>query len=133
MRALRWILVPALAPIGYLVTFLSSLLLDQLLLRLCPAELVVSGTCTASWYPIAEMSIFAIGAAIGAAVWVVLPTLVAPAHRTTVAWIAFASGAGLALWFIAHVGSEFAVPFASALIAGTIVALIATSRDKRAT
>jgi hypothetical protein len=79
------------------------------------------------------MSIFALGAAIGAAVWVVLPTLAAPAHRTIVAWVAFASGAALALWFIAHVGLEFAAPFASALIAGISVALIATSGSKRAT
>jgi hypothetical protein len=133
VNALRWILALVLAPVGYVAAFVMAGLLVQLMSRFCPAELQVSGVCTASWYPVAEMISLAVATAIGAAVWVVLPVLVAPAHRSKVAWVAFASGTALAVWFVSQFGSEFALPFASALIGGSTAALITASRNKRAT
>ena len=133
MRLLRWLLVPLLAPLGYIVAVLTVILLTQLLRRTCPPESVVSGACTASWYPDAELGAIALATALGAAVWVTLPALAAPSRRNLVAWIAFACGVLFASWLTFQVGLGFAVPFGSALVAGAIAALLITSRFKRAT
>lgn len=122
-----------LAPIGYVVAVLTVVLLTQLLHRLCPAEHLVSGMCTATWYSGAELAAFAFATALGAAVWVVLPVLAAPAYRYRVAWFAFAFGAAFATWFTTQVGVGFAVPFGSALAAGAISALLLSLRYKHAT
>lgn len=133
VRALRWVLVPLLAPLGYVVAVLTVILFTQLLRRTCPPEFVVSDACTAGWYPDAELGAIALATALGAAVWVTLPALAAPSRRNLVAWIAFACGVLFASWFTFQVGLGFAVPFGSALVAGAIAALLITSRFKRAT
>jgi hypothetical protein len=126
-------LVPLLAPVGYVAAVLSVVVLTQLLRHMCPPEHVVSGMCTATWYSGAELAAFAIATALGAALWVVLPVLAAPAHRARVAWFAFALGAAFATWFTSQVGVGFAVPFGSALAVGAVSALLLSSRYKRAT
>jgi len=133
VHALRWVLVPLLAPIGYVAAVLTVVLLTQLLRRMCPPEQLVSGMCTATWYTGAELAVFAFATALGAALWVVLPALAAPARRAHVAWFAFAFGAAFATWFTSQVGVGFAVPFGSALAVGALSALLLSSRYKRAT
>ncbi len=133
VHALRWVLVLLLAPFGYVAAVLTSVLLTQLLRRLCPPEHVVSGLCTAAWYSGAELTVFAFATALGAALWVVLPVLAAPTHRARVAWFAFAFGAAFATWFTSQVGVGFAVPFGSALAIGAVSASLLSSRYKRAT
>ena len=133
MHALRWVLVPLVAPLGYVVAVLTVILLTQILRRTCPPEAVVSGACTASWYPNAELGAIAFATALGAAVWVAFPALVAPSRRDRVAWFAFACGALFATWFTFQVGIGFAVPFGSAVVVGAVVALVMASRSHRAT
>jgi len=132
VRTLRWVLVPLLAPVGYAVAVLMVVFLTQLLRRICPPEKLVSGMCTAAWYSGLELAAFALATALGAAFWVVLPVLAAPAYRCHVAWVAFASGAVYATWFISQVGMGFAVPLASALAVGAVSAQLLSSRYKRA-
>jgi hypothetical protein len=128
MRALRWAFVPFLAPLGYIVAVLTASVLTQVLQRLCPANMVVSGMCTASWYSDAEIAAFAFATGVGAMLWVLLPTLAAPGHRRHVAWIAYVLGAIYATWFISQVGAGFAIPFGSALATGAISAMLISSR-----
>lgn len=133
MHTLRWVFVPLVAPLGYVVALVMVVLFTQLLRRSCPPESVVSGACTASWYPNAELGAIAFATALGAAVWVVFPALVAPSRRDRVAWFAFACGALFAAWFTFQVGIGFAVPFGSAILVGAIAALLVAYRSNRAT
>jgi len=132
LRTIRWALVLLLAPLGYVAAVLLAILLTQLLVRLCPQHLLVSGMCTASWYTTAEVAAFAFATAVGAALWVVLPSLVAPAHRSRVAWVAFVLGAAYATWFMSQVGMGFAVPFACAVVSGAVAAVLVWSRYRHA-
>lgn len=116
---------------GYGVALLTVILFTQLLRLTCPPESVVSGACTASWYPNAELGAIALATALGAAAWVGFPALIAPSHRDRVAWVAFACGALFATWFLFQVGIGFTVPFGSAIVVGAIVALLIASRSRR--
>jgi len=133
VQALRWVLVPLLAPLGYFVAVCTGVLFTQVLLRTCPPESVVSGACTASWYSNAELGAVALAAALGATAWVILPALAAPSRRDWVAWVAFACGGLFVTWFTFQVGLRFAIPFSSAIVAGAITALLIASRFKSAT
>ena len=122
MNLLRWLLTVPLAYVGYVVTLLAVVLLTSLLRLLCPPELLVSGLCTASWYSSVEVGAFALSTALGAALFVALPTFVAPSHRPRVAGVAFVAGAAFAVWFLTQVGLGFIVPVCSAIATGALVA-----------
>lgn len=130
MNILRWILTPMLAPLGYVVAVYLAIVLTGHLHHLCPADAQVSGRCTLPWYPTAEMAAFSVATAAGAAVWVLLPVLVAPAHKARVAWVAYACGAAVAA-ALAILARDLWWPLASALAAGAGVAWFAGRRWRR--
>jgi hypothetical protein len=123
IRALRWLLAPCTAVVGYLVSVLGSALIATWIKRLwCPPAEMVSGACIAPWYHHAELAGIAVAVGLGAALFVALPTLVAPSHRSRVAWLAYAVGAVGMAGFVAQVGLSFWPPWLSAMLAGGVTA-----------
>lgn len=115
----RWIGVLPAALAGWLLGLATGLFLYGRLASLCPADQMVSGLCGASWYPLASQAVVCFGAALAAFLVVLLPSLVAPSHRITVAWVAFVSGAILAavLAWLAASPAELASALAAGLLA----------------
>ena len=113
---------------GFLLWPLATSVLHHLALRLCPPDLLVSGTCAAPWFPLADQLARCAGAASAAVAMVGLPMLAAPAARRRVAWGALGLGTGLALYVLLAAGVTAVPPFLSALTAGTLAALLAGGR-----
>lgn len=123
VTVIRWLLTIPSAALGWMAMFAAGFSMLALLQRLCPPELVVSGMCTAAWYRSAETAAFALSAALGAALFVALPSLVAPAHRARVAGVAWLLGCVYTTWLAVAVGASVALPAAAAVGSGLLVAL----------
>jgi hypothetical protein len=124
MNLLRWLLVVPAACLGFVLSVVCGFGLVSLAGWFCPPELVVSGLCTASWYPFASDLAICVSAALGASVTVALPFLLAPTHRLPVAITAFAGGSLFALWILVDGGSSLMFPVASALAGGLLMAVL---------
>jgi hypothetical protein len=123
MHTVRWLFVAPLTALGWLITVFAGVAMGELLNRLCPPDVFISGMCMAPWYRTAEVATHAVAAAVGAGLSVALPALVAPAYRRRVAMLAFAAGSLCATSLLVVVGSHIAIPFSSAVAAGLLVAL----------
>jgi hypothetical protein len=124
LRLLRWILVPIAAVAGWYVALLVGLAAITGLDSLCPSDQMVSEMCVAPWYATATGVVFALCAALAAALVVAGGVLAAPSHRRAVAWIVFACGALAALRLGVAVSAW--VPLACALAGGAASALLFT-------
>jgi hypothetical protein len=131
-NALRWLTVLVAPGLGYLVAFAGAAVLSEQLTRLCPPHLLVSGMCTAPWYPTAELAAISVAVGTGALLFVLLPTLVAPNNKPVVATSAFVLGTVATTWFTWQVGLSFLAPFLSALGVGGVTALTLTRRAANA-
>jgi hypothetical protein len=89
MRWGRWLLVPVAAAGIWYVALLSGLVAVGVLDALCPADEMVSGLCTAPWHATAVDVLIVAYAAVTAFGIVVVCGFLAPAHKLTVALIAF--------------------------------------------
>jgi hypothetical protein len=123
MSAFRWLLALVSPACGYAITIAGAILLINALELLCPPELMVSGVCTASWYPASEKAAFALASFFGALVFVTLPVFTAPSYKFAVAWAAFGAGLAIASAFLWHGGKEVLAAFAAALFGGAVGAL----------
>ena len=129
----RWLLTAPLALLGHVAAVVSAIALTSLLKRLCPPEQIISGVCTASWYLAAELAAFSVSTAIGAFLFIALPVLVAPSHRSRVAMVALVAGVAYSLWFLAQVGKGLIVPACCAIASGAVTAWLVSSRSKQST
>ena len=102
LRVLRWLAVVPAALAGWYLAFAGGIMLHSLATSLCPEPLLVSGMCTASWFPWLEEVIFAITAALAAFLVVWLATACCPIAKARVATIAFVLGALVAIVFAAE-------------------------------
>ena len=123
INALRWLGVLIAPLLGYVVAVLGAVVLTGQLIRLCPPELLVSGMCTASWYPALELAAISVAVGLGASLFVLLPSLVAPHSRRVVATAAFFAAAAVVSWFTWHAGFSFLAPVLTALGASGVTAL----------
>ena len=114
----RWLLVLPAAACGPALMVAAYLLLDAALTRLCPRELLVSGACTAGWYPAADLAATCTSVALGALATVVPGAIAAPARRTHVAIALMAAGTAWAAFTLFAIGPAALAPFACALVAG---------------
>jgi hypothetical protein len=124
MKLLRWLLVLPAACLGFLLSVVCGFGLVSLAGWFCPPELVISGMCTASWYPLASDLAICVSAALGASATVALPFLLAPTHRLPIAITAFAGGSFFALWVLVDGGPSLALPVVSALGGGLLMAVL---------
>jgi hypothetical protein len=111
--------VPFAAWVAWGVAVYAGFELDAFATYLCPKEQMVSDMCTADWYETALMSIYCIGAALAAALVVLLCTLIAPAPRDRFARVTYFVGSLAAVAMA--IETKMFLPLASALIAGALV------------
>jgi hypothetical protein len=119
ITVIRWILVPFAAWLAWGVAVFAGFELEALVTYLCPENKMVSGMCTTEWYGVALDSIFAFGAAMAAALIVLLCTLVAPASREQVSRATYLVGAVAAV--VMGISAHAILPLVCALIAGALV------------
>lgn len=117
MRTLRWLLTVPAAIAGFYIGVIVALLAHLVSERLCPPEYVVSGTCFAPWSSFVSDAYLALGSLVCGALVVLLPTLIAPSHRSRVALLAYASGLACSVYWLAH---SLWVPVVWAALAGAI-------------
>ena len=114
LNTLRWLLVPVAALGAWGASILIGATLLDLVTRLCPAEQMVSGLCTAPWWPYAERTVFCVSAAIAAALVVAATTLTAPSHRRIIAIVVFLAGLAFAVFFAVAAGAYLELVAAAA-------------------
>lgn len=120
MSALRWLLALVSPAFALALTFALAVLLTMLLERACPPERMVSGVCSARWYPHAELASFCVAAAMGGWSFVLLPSRVAPDHARHVAWLALGAGTAYAGLFLWHAGPDILGPAIGAFAGGLL-------------
>jgi len=123
MKTVRWLLVALLWIAGLCAWFIATIWLESVALGFCPEDLIISGTCAAEWYPAAETIARCLGAALGAAAAVGLPSLIAPRANREVALYSFGLGAALAVFLAYLLGSSATWPLVAALSAGVLAAV----------
>lgn len=122
MIGIRWLLALLCPAVALAVTFVAAVLATFLLERWCPPDLMISGVCTAPWYPPAEIAAFSLSALMGGAVFVAMPAWLAPDHKVLVAWVAFGAGLTFAVLFVWHGGPSLVLPFAASVVGGLVAA-----------
>ena len=86
MIAVRWALVPVTAFAVWVGTLLIGIGGSSLLDSFCPADLMISGICTASWHEPAMTALETVCAAVAAVGFIALPPAVAPAYPFSWLW-----------------------------------------------
>src|SRR3989442_8658829 len=124
-RLIRWILVPLSGVATWHAVLVLGILGVDVLDRLCPPDLVVSGMCTARWHAPAVEALILVCTGIVSLGVVLVPATVAPSHRLRVARLAFGFGATFATYFAISAGAWG--PFAVAAVAGSAALWLATS------
>lgn len=131
MKTIRWLLVAPLWIAGLPLWVAVTAALQAVALRFCPAQMVVSDTCTADWYPLVDQLAMCAGAAAAALAMVALPTLMAPASRERVSLLCFSVGGLLALCILMAFRAAAIGPFVSAVVMGGLAhALLQRGRRK---
>ena len=132
IRLLRWMAVVPAGILGWYLALLVGLALLSGAKRLCPAESMVSGACMAPWFRPVEAAVFALSAALAATLVVLLPVVAAPGRRSAVAWVAFAVGLLVAVYFLVHTAAwrEFGSAVAAGLL--TVVGVVRGERGRAA-
>jgi hypothetical protein len=133
VNPIRWLAALVSPLVGYLVAIAGAVILASGLKRLCPEDQMISGMCTASWYASSELAAISIAGSAGAAVFVLLPTVLAPSHKRAVALAAFVAGLLLASGFTWQVGWSFLVPFVTSAFAGGFTTSLLWRSGKNAT
>jgi hypothetical protein len=118
----RWVaLLPAVLAAWYAAVFIGVAVLNYVE-SLCPPELMISGMCTAEWFPRAEKAVFCLATAVSAVLVVLSAALVAPFQKIRTAWSIFAVGSAVAiLW---GVEGEAWLELVSTLVAGGIAVMV---------
>jgi len=125
MRVLRWIaLVPA-AIAAWYVAFFAGLHLLSIVDSYCPPELVVSGTCTADWYPTAEQIVICVGVGLSAFLVILTTAIVAPSHKVLFSRIAL--GVGVLVAAVMGIAAGAYYELASAVLVGLGSLLVVTA------
>jgi len=115
VNLVRWIFAVPAAVAGWYIGMIVALGIRQLGERLCPVEHIVSGLCHAPWSSFATDFALVTGSLVCGSLVVLLPALIAPAHRHRVAQLAYAGGlAAAAYWLL----QGFWLPVAAAALAG---------------
>lgn len=128
-QLVRWILVPLSGIAVWAAVLVLGIAGVDLLSRLCPPALMVSGLCTASWHaPAVEVLILLCTAVVSAGI-VLIPAFVAPSNRFRVATFAFACGTVFGLY--AASGGSMWGPFFVAASAGSASLWLAASKWRR--
>ena len=134
----RWILVVPSAIVAWYFALLVSALLFGFIVAPCmDSDSPQPYFCDAAWYPRQALfrGIYFFGAGLSAVLVVAVSVLMAPSHRTGVAWIA--AGAGAAVASVMTYRTDLFVVAAFAIACGvttaTVVSRANTSRHSKVT
>lgn len=94
---IRWFVTVPAAVAGWWLVVVVAIALHGFVSSFCASQDMVSGACVAPWFLRFETALLYSSIALSAILVVLIPTVVAPAHRGLVAWVALASGAIVAL------------------------------------
>ena len=120
---LRWIAVVPAAVAGWWLVVVVAITLHGLVFSFCAPEDVVSGACVAPWFSQFESALLYFAVALSATLVVLVPTIMAPAHRRLIAWVAYLVGAIVAL-SIGGLSMELAIAVASGFIAAVLASSV---------
>ena len=127
---LRWLAIIPACILSWYVALFVGIYLHGMIDTFCPPQLIVSGFCTASWYPAVGRIVICLGVALSAFLVVVTAALIAPAHRVLISRIALVVGAVIAAWMALETGSY--IEFVSAFLSGFLATLIVVAVSRRA-
>jgi hypothetical protein len=129
---IRWILVVPSAVVAWYFALLVSAVLFGLVVAPCMSSDAPSPDfCEAAWYPreALQRGILFFGAGLSAIFVVAVSALMAPSHRTHVAWTAVGAGAAVAI-AMTYGRDEFIAETLFAIACGVMVAVV-VSRARR--
>ena len=126
---LRWIAVLPASSAAWFVALFVAMHLHSIVEGFCPPELVVSGQCTAPWYPTADRIVLCVAVALSAFVVVLAAAASAPTHKLNVARLALAVGAAIAAGMAIPDGRFWEL--GSAVVAGVGALLIVAAWVRR--
>lgn len=123
----RWILVVPSAIIAWYVAVLVSAVLVAFLIAPCmDSDAPQPQFCEAAWFDPVRRGVFFFGVGLSAILVVTISALVAPSHRTAVAWTAVGTGSAVALVMgYPRALIEAVVAIACGVVAAVVVARIA--------
>ncbi len=121
---IRWLWIVPCAILVWYAMLALGLALDSLATQFCPADALLSGFCTASWFRTVERAIMIGCAGLSALAIVVVSALIAPLHRLRAAAVMFAAGVVVALNMVSHTSAY--PEFAAALLGGMLGVFIAS-------
>lgn len=125
-RLLRWLSIPPMMFVAWILSLLLGFGLRDVATRLCPPAEIVSGMCGAAWYAHAEQGIIAGCAGFAAALILVTTVLLAPSHRVQLASAVLAGGVAVAI-YMAHMTGAWDC-FGAATACGAITWLVLKRR-----
>jgi hypothetical protein len=136
----RWILVvPSAVAAWYFALLVSALLFGFFVAPCMSSDGPQPYFCDATWYPREAVfrGIYFFGAGLSAVLVVAVSALMAPSHKTAVAWTAVGSGAAVAS-VMTYGADEFLVETIFAIACGVIAAVVVSratsgSRDTKIT
>ena len=118
MILIRWISIIPACVFTWWAVVLFGLYVLTVVEGYCPPNEMVSGCCMAWWYPYAERVVIVSSVGLSAFMVVVCATVIAPASRLLVAWIAYLFGMGVALYF--WLQTDATTEFRAAAVGGGI-------------
>ncbi len=121
MKYIRWLLIVPISIVSFYFPLLLMMLIYSLLSDWCPWGEPISGLCP---MPLGiHISLICVGAALAAALIVVLGSFTAPTYRARVAWILYACGSVVALFMAYPIWQlDELYPLLSALLSGFVSA-----------
>lgn len=125
IRVLRWIaVIPACILAWYAAALFAGIYVLGVVDSFCPPELVVSGMCTASWYPAAERTVICFGVGLSALFVIVTAAAVSPTHKIFVSRLAL--GVGCVVAGIMGVMASAYLELIAAILAGICALFLVT-------
>jgi hypothetical protein len=124
---IRWMLVIPSAWAAWCMAVLVGILVYSIGNALCPPELMESGGCGASWYPLFFKSTIIFCASISAIFTVLAGSYMAPTHRATVAKAIFITGSAFAIFMVVDTKEYLALVGALLCGAGSMLFVIKQS------
>ncbi len=119
VEILRWVLVIPSAFAGWYTAFIIGLFLYAVADSFCPPDLMVSGSCQASWHGSLVDGLIIFGSCLSAILVLIFAVLVAPSNRILVAKIIYTGGVIFAIYAV-YVTSAWPA-FFGAVVSGALL------------
>ena len=127
MSRIRWVLILPVSIVSWYLVFTIGMALLGVAANLCSEKLMINGSCSAPWYTTAKDVLIIVLAGLSAVNVVLAAYLVAPAHKTSAAIVAFIIGAAAATYVVIDTGSW--LEYGAAITGGLLTTLLVARRN----